>query len=139
MGWGLLQAVEEGGAGISKTLALSKKMPFGHSAQQASRPEPPSLHQVLTRTAPQAESSGEIARITEDEEVQGDAAFQNRPSGSPNRSPQNAFGSLSGRAGPSPPPTRAKALNSGPLPGRICTKCLVSKCRACSLKHCAMT
>ena len=104
--------VEEGGAGMAKTLALSRRLPFGAAAAptHVSRPPPPTLSQLFARTPAQAESSGEIARITDDEEVApAQADFQNRPGlspvrqswgsrpqGSASRSPQNAFSSLSG-------------------------------------------
>ena len=100
--------VEEGGAGVAKTLAMGKRF-GGGPAVHVSRPPPPTLHQLFARTSPEAESSGEIAQITDDEDGT-DAAqadFQNRPGGSTvskgsrpqdsaHRSPQNAFASLSG-------------------------------------------
>ena len=64
----MMQAVEEGGAGITKTLALHKRVPFGHGASHVSRPQPPTLDQLFSRSSPHAESSGEIANITDDEE-----------------------------------------------------------------------
>lgn len=108
-----MQVVEEGGAGMAKTLALGKRF-GGGPAVHVSRPPPPTLHQLFARASPEAESSGEIARITDDEEDT-DAAqadFQNRPGGSAmskgsmpqdsaHRSPQNAFASLSGVPSPS--------------------------------------
>ena len=100
--------VEEGGAGMAKTLALGKRF-GGGPVVHVSRPPPPTLHHLFARTSPQAESSGEIAQITDDEEDT-DAAqadFHNRPGGSPaskgsrlqnpaHKSPQHAFASLSG-------------------------------------------
>ena len=97
-----MQVVEEGGAGMAKTLALGKRF-GGGAAVPVSRPPPPTLPQLFAQTSPQAESSEEIARISDDEDT--DAAdFQSRPGGSPigkrwdsaNRSPQNAFASISG-------------------------------------------
>ena len=93
---------------MAKTLALGKRF-GGGPAVHVSRPPPPTLHHLFARATPEAESSGEIARITDDEEDT-DAAqadFQNRlggspvskgskPQGSAHRSPQNAFASLSG-------------------------------------------
>ena len=73
----MLQAVEEGGAGISKTLALHKRVPFGHGAAHVSRPPPPTLHQLFSRTSLRAESSGEIANISDDEE--GEALSPSHP------------------------------------------------------------
>lgn len=100
-----------------KTLALSKRLPFGGAAAaHVSRPPPPTLHQLFAQTSPQAESSGEIDRITDDEEsdaAQGDVpttreggspgrqSLGSKPQDSANRSPQNAFASLSGE--PCPP------------------------------------
>lgn len=115
-----IQVVEEGGAGMAKTLALGKRLPFGGAAAaHMSRPPPPTLHQLFAQTAPKAESSGEIDRITDDEEshaAQGDMQTS-RQGGSPgrqslgskpqdpaNRSPQNAFASLSGEPCPLPLP-----------------------------------
>ena len=105
---------------MAKTLALGKRLPFGGGAAAAhvSRPPPPTLHQLFSRTAPQAESSGEIDRISEDEEDDAAAAqadvqttrqggspgrqsLGNKPQDSATRSPQNAFASLSGE--PLPP------------------------------------
>lgn len=108
----MLQVVEEGGAGVAKTLALGKRLPFGGAAAvHVSRPPPPTLHQLFAQAAPQAESSGEIDSITDDEETNAAAAdVQSRQGGSPgrqswgtrpqdstNRSPQKAFASLSGQ------------------------------------------
>ena len=105
------QVVEEGGAGMAKTIALGRRLPFGAAAPaHVARPPPPALHQLFARTAPQVESSGEIARITDDEEADtAQADFPNQPGASPARpswgsrpqemaskSPQNAFSSLSG-------------------------------------------
>jgi len=109
----VLQVVEEGGAGMAKTLALGKRLPFGGAnPSHIARPPPPTLQQLFARTALPAESSGEIANITDDEDENADKAdphFQNRPAGSPvkqnweqrqqdqsQRSPQNAFSSLQG-------------------------------------------
>ncbi len=109
----MLQVVEEGGAGMAKTLALGKRLPFGGgNPSHKARPPPPTLHQLFARTAPCPESSGEIANITDDEDENADKPdpyFQNRPAGSPakqnweqrqqdqsQRSPQTAFSSLQG-------------------------------------------
>ena len=112
----IVQVVEEGGAGMAKTLALGKRLPFGGGIPaHVARPPPPSLQQLFARASPQAESSGEIANITDDDEPNmADDTFQNRPVGNPvrqswenrqqdqmQRSPQNAFSSLSGRSSPS--------------------------------------
>lgn len=93
---------------MAKTLALGKRL-GGAPAVHVSRPPPPTLHQLFARTSIEAESSGEIARITDDEEVDAaQADSQNRLGGSSpvskgnraqesaHRSPQNAFSSLSG-------------------------------------------
>ncbi|KAL0052569.1 hypothetical protein WJX82_004051 [Trebouxia sp. C0006] len=110
------KVVEEGGAGMAKTLALGKRLPFGGgNPSHIPRPPPPTLQQLFARTAPQAESSGEIANITDDEDENADKPdphFQHRPAGSPakqnweqrqqdpsQRSPQNAFSSLQGAVG----------------------------------------
>lgn len=98
---------------MAKTLALGKRLPFGGgNPSHIARPPPPTLQQLFARTAPPAESSGEIANITDDEDENADKPdpyFQNRPAGSPvkqkweqqqqdqsQRSPQNAFSSLQG-------------------------------------------
>ena len=98
---------------MAKTLALGKRLPFGGgNPSHIARPSPPTLQQLFARTAPPAESSGEIANITDDEDENADRPdpyFQNRPAGSPakqnreqrqqdqsQRSPQTAFSSLQG-------------------------------------------
>ncbi|KAL0036450.1 hypothetical protein WJX77_008242 [Trebouxia sp. C0004] len=110
------KVVEEGGAGMAKTLALGKRLPFGGgAASHIARPPPPTLQQLFSTTAPRTESSGEIANITDDEDENADKPdpyFQNRPAGSPakqnweqrqqdhfQRSPQSAFSSLQGAVG----------------------------------------
>ena len=128
------QVVEEGGAGMAKTLApLGKRLPFGGAnPSHVARPPPPTLQQLFARSAPEPESSGEVANITDDEDenaAKPDAAFQNRPAGSPARpsyrqqdqsqkSPQNAFSSLSGTTScrsSSPFPFHEAMLSLGPL------------------------
>lgn len=117
--------VEEGGAGVAKTLALGKRL-GGAPAVHVSRAPPPTLHQLFARTSIEAESSGEIARITDDEETDAaQADSQNRAGGSPvskgsraqesaHRSPQNAFSSLSGAPLPHDyqPPAAVSGANS---------------------------
>lgn len=122
---------------MAKTLALGKRLPFGAAAPaHVARPPPPTLHQLFARAAPQAESSGEIARITDDEEADtAQADFQNRPGAGPARpswgsrpqeaaskSPQNAFSSLSGELLPACDLTVCRSF---PLPRRWYTAKLV--------------